>query len=51
VEQERLGLKFEYTVHKTPQNNGQVEHKYATLFGHARAMMNDAGFVDKSMHL
>jgi len=44
-------LTFEYTACKTPQHNGQVERKYAMLFGHAHAMMNDAGFVDENVHL
>jgi len=52
AEQECLGLQFEYMTCKTPQqNNEQFKHKYATLFGHACAMMNDAGFVDKNVHL
>jgi len=51
AEQECLGLKFEYTTCKTPQHNRRVEHKYAMLFGHAHAMMNDAGFVGNHMHL
>jgi len=49
VEQECLELKFEYTTQK--KHNGQVKHKYAMLFGHACAMMNDAGFVGKNIHL
>ena len=34
VEAERqcLGLQFEYTAHKTAQQNGHVERKSATLF-------------------
>jgi len=51
AEQEHLGLKFEYTTCKTPQHNGLVEHKYATLFGRAHTMMNDAGFIDENVHL
>jgi len=51
VERDRRGLKFEYTARKTPQHNGRVERKYATLFGRARAMMNDAGFVGENVHL
>jgi len=51
AEQARLGLKFEYTARKTPQHNGRVERKYATLFGRACAMMNDAGFVEENIDL
>jgi len=50
AEQEHLVLKCEYTACKTPQHNGQVKHN-ATFFGHAHAMMNDAGFVGKNIHL
>ncbi len=50
-EQEQLGLHFKYTAQKTPQHNGCIECKYATLFGQARAMMNDAGFVTENIHL
>jgi len=51
AEQARLGLRFEYTARKTPQHNGRVERKYATLFGRTRAMMNDAGFVEENVDL
>jgi len=45
AKQERLGLTFEFTARKTPQQNGRVERKFATLFGCVRAMLNGAGFV------
>jgi len=51
VEQEHLGLKFENTARKTPQHNGQVERKYATLFWRTCAMMNDTGFIDENVDL
>jgi len=38
----RLGLHFEYTARKTPQQNGRVERKFATLFGRVRSMLNGA---------
>ncbi len=37
---ERLGLQFEYTARKTPQQNGRVERKFATLYGRVRSMLN-----------
>ena len=45
--QERLGIIFEFTARKTPQQNGRVERKFATLYGRVRAMLNEAGLVDK----
>ena len=36
-------VKFEFTSPETPQQNGKVERKFATLWGRARAMMNSAG--------
>ena len=39
---EKLGLavKFEFTAPDTPQQNGRVERKFATLYGRVRAMLN-----------
>ena len=37
-----LGIIFEYTAVNTPQQNGRVERKFATLFGRVRAMLNCA---------
>ena len=42
AKKERLGLTFEYTARNTPQQNGRVERKFATLFGRVRAMLNGA---------
>jgi len=42
AKKERLGLYFEYTARKTPQQNGRVERKFATLYGRVRAMLNGA---------
>ena len=33
AKEERLGLTFEFTARKTPQQKGHVERKFATLFG------------------
>ena len=43
VEKEGLGIKFKYTSRETPQQNGKVEHGFATVYGRARAMMLTAG--------
>jgi len=40
-----LGLHFEFTAHQTPQQNGQVEHKFATLLGRVWAMLNSARLI------
>ena len=40
-----LGVKFEFTAPNTPQQNGRVERKFATLYGRIRAMMNAAGLT------
>jgi transposase InsO family protein len=41
-EKEGLGIQFEYTAPGTPQLNGRVERKFATLYGRVRAMLNGA---------
>ena len=33
---------FQFTAPHTPEHNGRVERKYATLFGKVRAMLNEA---------
>jgi transposase InsO family protein len=38
-----ITIKFEYTAPGTPQQNGVVERKFATLFGRVRAMNTGAG--------
>ena len=40
-----LGIVFEYTATRTPQQNGLVERAFVTVMGCARAMMNHAGFT------
>ena len=42
-ESKGLGILFEFTAPNTPQQNGKVERKFATLKGRARAMLNWAG--------
>ena len=37
-----LNIKFEYTAPNTPQHNGVVERKFATLYGRIRSMLNAA---------
>ena len=41
-QQQGLGVTFEYTSPNTPQQNGRVERKFATLYGRVRSMMNAA---------
>ena len=31
--QEELGIKFEFTAPNTPEQNGRIERKFATLYG------------------
>ncbi len=47
VKEEGLGLNFEFTAHQTPQQNGRIERKFATLFGRVRSMLNLAGLTGK----
>ena len=44
--EQRMGIKFEYTAVGTPQHNGRVERKFATLYGRIRSMMNNAGIKE-----
>jgi transposase InsO family protein len=37
-------IKFEYTAPNTPQQNGKIERKFATLYGKIRSILNAAGF-------
>ena len=45
-----LGIEFEYTAAGTPQQNGKVERKIATIIGKLRSMLSAAGIKDKSRH-
>ena len=42
-EQEGLDITFEYTAPGTPQQNGRVERKFATLGSRIRAMLDGSG--------
>jgi hypothetical protein len=35
-----LNVKFEFTAPNTPQQNGKIERKFATLYGKIRSMLN-----------
>ena len=37
-----LGIDFEYSAPNSPQQNGRVERKFATLYGRVRSMLNGA---------
>jgi hypothetical protein len=39
---EHINVQFEFTAPHTPQKNGKVERKFATLWGKVRAMLNAA---------
>jgi hypothetical protein len=41
-------IKFEYTAPDSPQQNQKIERKFATLYGRARAMLNQAEFAAPS---
>jgi hypothetical protein len=47
---EKLGIEVqvEFTSPNTPEQNGQIERSFATLWGWVRAMLNDSG-VDEEM--
>ena len=46
-DRQKLGIEFEFTAPNTPQQNGVVERKFATLYGRGRALLNKAGFNRK----
>ena len=37
-----FGIEFEYSAPNTPQQNGRVERRFATLYGRVRSMLNAA---------
>jgi transposase InsO family protein len=37
-----LNIKFEFTAPNSPQQNGKIERKFATLYGKMRTMLNGA---------
>ena len=42
AEKNGLGIHFEFTAPDTPQQNGKIERKFATLYGRVRSMLNEA---------
>ena len=42
LEKAGFGVEFEFTASNTPQQNGKVERKFATLYGRVRSMLNGA---------
>ena len=44
-----LGIQFEFTAPGTPQQNGRVEQKFATLWGRVRAMLEGVQ-LSKAQH-
>ena len=46
-ENEGIGIQFEFTAVETPQHNGRVERKFASLYAKVRAVMNEAGFTQE----
>ena len=47
---EGLGIEFKYTPPDSPQYNGRLERKIATLFSRLRASMNGAGLPKAFRH-
>jgi hypothetical protein len=43
IEEEGLNIQMEYTSPETPEQNGQVERSFATLWGRVRSMLNRSG--------
>jgi len=43
LKEKGIGIQFEYTAPNTPQQNGKVERKFATLYGRIRATLNSLG--------
>ena len=41
--QEGLGIGFKFTAPNTPQQNGRIERRFATLYGRIRAMLDRMG--------
>ena len=43
VIENRMNVIFEYTAVNTPQQNGRIERKFATIYGQVGAMLTAAG--------
>jgi hypothetical protein len=41
----KIKIQFEFKVSDTTQQNGRIEHKFATLYGKVRATLNEAEFT------
>jgi hypothetical protein len=50
MEHPTLSAKFEFTPPNSPQQNGRIERKFATLNGKCRAMLNAAEFNKEIRH-
>jgi len=48
AKKEGLGLNFKFMARATPQQNGRVKCKFATLFGRIGLMLNLAGLAGAS---
>jgi hypothetical protein len=46
----KIKVKFEVTAPDTPQKNGKIERKFATLYGKIRATLNKAEFTWSLCH-
>ena len=44
-----LGIVFEYTALRTPQQNGIVERAFVTMLGKTRGIINGAGLDEKNV--
>jgi hypothetical protein len=47
LEKEGIDIHVEFTTPNTPQQNGQVERSFATLWGRVRSMLNDSGVPEE----
>jgi len=50
-EKEGLGVTFEFTSPNSPQYNGKVERKFATIYSRMRAMLKGGGFNEEEKYL
>jgi hypothetical protein len=47
LEKEGIDIHVKFTSPNTPQQNGQVERSFATLWGRVRSMLNDSGVPEE----
>jgi Reverse transcriptase (RNA-dependent DNA polymerase) len=50
IHNSKYRIKFELTAPNTPQQNGKVERKFATLYGKVRSLLDAAGFPPALRH-